>query len=435
MSVNFPNSLDDSSTLPNPTAQDSMRQVPHAELHTAENEAIISAQKKIGSGDSVPAANKVLLGDGDGTSVWSDQVPESSINGLVNDLTSKANSADLANVATSGSYNDLVNKPTIPTTFDDLTDGTTNKAFTSSDETKLNGIAAGAEVNVQSDWSQSTSSADDFIKNKPNLSAVATSGSYTDLANNPTIDGLLPDQTGKSDYVLTSDGVNANWGLPSGGGSGSGANLTTTVTPTTVQVNSDTGTDALINSADSTNAGILTSADKVRLDAAATLTGTEVLTNKNLTSATNTFPTLNQSTTGNAATATKLATPRAINGTNFDGSAAINIPSVKWNAVTTTAQTAAINNGYIANNAALVTITLPATFAVGTTVRVAGLGAGGWKIAQPAGDNIVFGNVGTTAGTAGYLASTNQYDAVELLCVVANTTWAVVSSQGNIGVV
>lgn len=36
-----------------------------------------------------------------------------------------------------------------------------------------------------------------------------------------------------------------------------------------------------------------------------------------------TFPTLNQGTTGNAATATKLATARAINGVNFDGSAAI----------------------------------------------------------------------------------------------------------------
>lgn len=32
---------------------------------------------------------------------------------------------------------------------------------------KLNGIAAGAEVNVQSDWNQTTNTADDFIKNKP----------------------------------------------------------------------------------------------------------------------------------------------------------------------------------------------------------------------------------------------------------------------------
>jgi hypothetical protein len=43
------------------------------------------------------------------------------------------------------------------------------------------------------------------------------------------------------------------------------------------------------------------------------------------------FPTLNQSTTGSAAT---LTTPRAINGTNFDGSAAITVPVN--NAVSTT---------------------------------------------------------------------------------------------------
>jgi hypothetical protein len=43
------------------------------------------------------------------------------------------------------------------------------------------------------------------------------------------------------------------------------------------------------------------------------------------TIAVNDVPTLNQSTSGNAATATKLATARAINGVSFDGSAAITV--------------------------------------------------------------------------------------------------------------
>lgn len=43
------------------------------------------------------------------------------------------------------------------------------------------------------------------------------------------------------------------------------------------------------------------------------------------TSSAGSFPTLNQNTSGNAATATALATPRAINGVNFDGSAPITI--------------------------------------------------------------------------------------------------------------
>ena len=46
--------------------------------------------------------------------------------------------------------------------------------FTDADESKLDGIAEGAEVNVQSDWNQSDTNADDFIKNKPaSLDGVA----------------------------------------------------------------------------------------------------------------------------------------------------------------------------------------------------------------------------------------------------------------------
>jgi hypothetical protein len=56
-----------------------------------------------------------------------------------------------------------------------------------------------------------------------------------------------------------------------------------------------------------------------------------------------------------------------------------------WNNVTGTSQSAAINNGYIANNASLVTVTLPATAPVGSLVAVAGAGAGGWKLAQNSG--------------------------------------------------
>lgn len=54
-----------------------------------------------------------------------------------------------------------------------------------SDKTKLNGIAAGAEVNVNADWN--ATEGDALILNKPTLSTVATSGSYNDLTNKPTI--------------------------------------------------------------------------------------------------------------------------------------------------------------------------------------------------------------------------------------------------------
>lgn len=55
-------------------------------------------------------------------------------------------------------------------TLDDITEGTTNKHFTSTEQTKLSGIAAGAEVNVNADWN--SGSGDSQILNKPTLLAL-----------------------------------------------------------------------------------------------------------------------------------------------------------------------------------------------------------------------------------------------------------------------
>lgn len=44
---------------------------------------------------------------------------------------------------------------------------------------------------IQSNWTEAGSTNTAFIKNKPSLSTVATSGSYIDLTNKPTIPGLL----------------------------------------------------------------------------------------------------------------------------------------------------------------------------------------------------------------------------------------------------
>ena len=40
---------------------------------------------------------------------------------------------------------------------------------------------------IQADWNQADSSQKDFIKNKPDLASVATSGSYNDLKDVPSI--------------------------------------------------------------------------------------------------------------------------------------------------------------------------------------------------------------------------------------------------------
>lgn len=48
----------------------------------------------------------------------------------------------------------------------------TDNNYTTTEKSKLADIEAGAEANVQSDWNQTNSSADDFIKNKPDLDAT-----------------------------------------------------------------------------------------------------------------------------------------------------------------------------------------------------------------------------------------------------------------------
>jgi len=106
-----------------------------------------------------------------------------------------------------------------------------------------------------------------------------------------------------------------------------------------------------------------------------------------------------------------------------------------WNEETGTSATMSVNNGYIANNAGLVTLTLPTTAAVGDIVEVVGKGAGGWKIAQNASEDISFVDSTTTSGTGGSIASTSQYDSVTLVCITANTSWVIKASTGNLTIV
>ena len=79
-------------------------------------------------------------------------------------LNLKANSADLASVATSGSYNDLTNLPTIPTKVSDLTN-------------------------------------DSGFLTENDVAPVATSGDYSDLSNLPTIPTSTSELTNDSNFV------------------------------------------------------------------------------------------------------------------------------------------------------------------------------------------------------------------------------------------
>lgn len=103
-----------------------------------------------------------------------------------------------------------------------------------------------------------------------------------------------------------------------------------------------------------------------------------------------------------------------------------------WSVITAN-QTAAVDNGYICNKGSALELALPTTCAVGKVVRAAGMNTAlGVKITQAANQTIHWDATNsTTVGAGGYLQSTDKYDAVELVCSVADLEFIVVSSKGN----
>jgi len=98
-----------------------------------------------------------------------------------------------------------------------------------------------------------------------------------------------------------------------------------------------------------------------------------------------------------------------------------------------TSQAMVVNTDYIANNAGLVTLTLPATSAIGDEVSVLYKGAGGWKIDYTTNQQIRLGTSLSTLST-GDLTFNAAGDCIRLKCITANTLWTAVSTQGNINV-
>lgn len=82
---------------------------------------------------------------------------------------------------------------------DYISDGTTNKAYTATEKTKLNGIQTGAEVNVQSDWNVVDNTSDAFIKNKPTIG----NGTLTIWQNQTSKGTFTANQNSASDITIT----------------------------------------------------------------------------------------------------------------------------------------------------------------------------------------------------------------------------------------
>lgn len=119
--------------------------------------------------------------------------------------------------AVAGSDSEILNKP--QNLVQDANYVHTDNNFTTADKNKLAGIEAGAEVNVQSDWNQNDSSADDYIKHRPDLSVYATK---TEVASD--LAGKQDTLTAGSNITITNNVIsataepqqNADWNATSG---------------------------------------------------------------------------------------------------------------------------------------------------------------------------------------------------------------------------
>jgi hypothetical protein len=140
--------------------------------------------------------------------------------------------------------------------------------------------------------------------------------------------------------------------------------------------------------------------------------------------------------TGGPPVAANLTAGAGIAITNGSGSITVSVVDMgaNWVNVTGTSATMSAGNGYQANNAGLVTLTMPsvASSTFGDTIKVSGFGAGGWLIQCVATQLINFGSNQSSA--AGSIASTNQYDCIELVCSSTTTQWFATYSIGNLTV-
>ncbi|MGI0497641.1 hypothetical protein [Limnospira platensis] len=165
--------------------------------------------------------------------------------------------------------------------------------MTGADKTKLNGIAAGAQVNVATNLTVSTTATNVTVNS-------STGDNATIPAATTTVAGVMSnaDKT-KLDGIAAGAQVNVATNL--------GVTAGTTAGPV---VTSSTGTNVTLPTASATNSGIITTGNQ---------TWTGVKTFNSL---------ITGSISGNAGTATALQTARTINGTSFNGTA--NITTVNW---------------------------------------------------------------------------------------------------------
>ena len=188
------------------------------------NESDSSAPSFIKNKPSIPTATSDLTNDSGfitlsdvPAQVNADWDSNSGASEILNkpDLSIYAETANLATVATTGSYDDLSDKPTIPQAqvnsdwnassgvAEILNKPNLSTVATTGDYNDLSNKPSIPAAQVNADWNSSSGISE--ILNKPTLAAVATSGDYSDLSNTPSIPTATSDLTNDSGFITLSD--------------------------------------------------------------------------------------------------------------------------------------------------------------------------------------------------------------------------------------
>lgn len=140
-----------------------------------------------------------------------------------------------------------------PTISDEIDDSSSSHKFvTATQITKLTDIEQNADVTDAANVSQAGA-------------PIISSGGGAPSGSPTKVGDIYIDTTGDNAYIAVGTSSSSDWEVSNDGAGSGSTNLSWTAASSTVS--SSTGTNAVITAADSSNAGLMSSADKVKFDA------------------------------------------------------------------------------------------------------------------------------------------------------------------------